>query len=128
MRNRLRTLAIFTLVIHKEKDGKLYGYSPYVNEINMWTSHFDKVLIVGCFDNSKDVDKLETQYLHPNVKLTKIPVFNIKSLSGILKLILNLPFIIFKMALVMHRSHHLHFRCPSNVSAIASVVQVFFSK
>lgn len=126
MKKRKNTLAIFTLVVHKEKDGQLFGYSPYINEMNMWTSHFDKVIVVGNFSESKNIDKIESPYNHPNITLVKVPVFNIKSLFSIVKLLFNLPLISIKMARVMRKSDYLHFRCPSNVSAIAAMVQVFF--
>lgn len=128
MKNRSRTLAIFTLVTHKEKDGKLYGYSPYVSEINMWASHFEKIIVVGCFSKSKDIDRLEKQYAHHSVELFKVPVFNVKSVLGLLKLVFNLPHMIFKMAKAMQTADHLHFRCPSNVSAIAALVQIIYPK
>jgi glycosyltransferase involved in cell wall biosynthesis len=121
-----KTLAIFTLVEHKEKEGKFYGYAPYISEMNMWASHFDDVLVVGPFSTSKKLNNLDLNYEHPNLKLVKIPGFNIKSLSSIIKLVISLPLMMHKMARVMRQSDHLHFRCPSNVSAVAGVVQVFF--
>ena len=113
---------------HKEKDGQFYGYGPYVSEMNMWTSHFNNVIVVGFFNFSKNIDQIELPYIHPNVNLIRIPKFNIKSISCILKLICNLPILLYRMTCVMRKADHLHFRCPSNVSAIASVVQVFFPK
>ncbi|APY07537.1 glycosyl transferase [Winogradskyella sp. J14-2] len=128
MKNRPRTLAIFTLVTHKKKEGKLYGYSPYVSEINMWSSHFENIIVVGCFSKSKDIDRLEKPYAHNNVELLEVPVFNIKSILGVIKLVLNLPLMVYKMAKAMQRADHLHFRCPSNVSAVAALIQVFYPK
>lgn len=126
MRKKNKTLAVFTLVVHKKKNGQLFGYSPYINEMDMWTSHFDKVIVVGNFSNSKSIDKIESPYSHPNISLVKVPVFNVKSLYGIVKLLIYLPLIIFRMAKVMYQSDYFHFRCPSNVSAVAAIVQVFF--
>lgn len=128
MSDKIKTLAIFTLLTHKMKDGKLYGYSPYINEINMWASHFDRVLVVGYYSDSKNIDKLESHYSHTNITLIRISEFNIKSFKGIFSLMLNLPITLVKMIRVMKRSDHFHFRCPSNVSAIAAVVQVFYPK
>ncbi|NRD22817.1 glycosyltransferase [Winogradskyella litoriviva] len=128
MRKNNKTLAVFTLVVHKKKNGQLYGYSPYINEMNMWTSHFDKVIVVGNFSNSENIDKLESPYNHTNISLVKVPGFNVKSVFSIAKLFFYLPLIIFRMVRVMYQSDYFHFRCPSNVSAIAAIVQVFFPR
>jgi len=127
LKNKNKTLTIFTLVEHKKKEDQLYGYGPYISEMNMWVSHFDKVTIVGHLSESKDIDKIELPYTHPNVKLINIPAFNIKSIASILKLLFSLPIIFMRMARAMSHSDHLHFRCPCNVSAVAAVVQIFFS-
>ncbi|BAO74393.1 glycosyltransferase family 4 protein [Winogradskyella sp. PG-2] len=126
MIKRNKTLSIFTLVVHKEVQGNLYGYAPYIREMNMWISHYDQVLVVSPFSKSKELEEIDLNYSHSNLRLMKIPEFNVKSILSIIKLVFNLPVIIYKMAKVMHSSDHLHFRCPSNVSAVAAVVQVFF--
>ncbi|MEO1033861.1 MAG: glycosyltransferase family 4 protein [Bacteroidota bacterium] len=126
MKKKNKILAIFTLVEHRQKDGKYYGYAPYVSEMNIWTSHFDEVLVVGPFSSSAEVGNLDLAYDHSNLSLIKIPSFHIKSLKGILKLILRLPTIGFKINKVMSYANHLHFRCPSNVSAIAALIQIFY--
>ena len=126
MKKKERTIAIFTLVTHKEKNNQFFGYAPYISEMNMWTSHFDKVNVVGHFDNSKHIDKIESPYQHPNVNLIKISTFNIKSPLSIFNFLVKLPGIVIKMIKVMRSSDYLHFRSPSNVAAIAAVVQIFF--
>ncbi len=128
MKQKKTTLAIFTLVVHKEKNGEIYGYAPYIREMNMWSRHFDRVLVVGPYSKSRELEKIDLNYSHSNLKLIKVPSFNIKSIPSFMKLLLNLPVIVYKMAKVMQKSDYLHFRCPSNVSAIAATVQVFFPK
>ena len=123
---RNKTLAIFTLVEHKELNGQYYGYAPYISEMNMWSSHFDNVIVVGPYTDSKSIDDMELSYSHQNLKLIKVPSFNIKSIYASLKLLTQLPFMFVKMFKTMNRADHLHFRCPSNVSAVAALVQVFF--
>ena len=127
-KNKYKRLVIFTLVVHKYKGGQYYGYAPYVSEMNMWTSHFDEVIVVGPLSASTKLEKIDLNYSHSNLSLVEVPVFNTKSFAAILKLILALPGIIYKMFKVMRRADYFHFRCPSNVSAIAAVVQIFFPK
>ncbi|MCA0153708.1 glycosyltransferase [Winogradskyella vincentii] len=122
------TLAIFTLVQHLESQGKYYGYAPYMREMDIWNSHFDGIIVVAPLSAIDDIDEITAPYAHPNVNLVKIPVFNVKSITGIFRLLLNLPSIVYKMFRVMRKADHLHFRSPSNISAIAALIQVFFPK
>lgn len=128
LKNKKGTLAIFTLVVHKEHEGRYYGYAPYVSEMDMWNSHFEKVIVVGPFSTSKEIEKIDLNYSHDNLSLVKVPVFNIKSIGSIFSLLFSLPNMMYKMYKVMKAADYLHFRCPSNVSAVAAVVQILFPK
>ncbi|WP_411895306.1 glycosyltransferase [Winogradskyella sp. A2] len=122
------TLAIFTLVQHKENQGKYFGYAPYVREIDIWNSHFKKVIVVAPLSNTTEITDIDIPYTHPNVSLVIMPVFKLKSVVGVFKLLFNLPIILYRMFSVMRKADHLHFRSPSNIAAIAALVQLFFPK
>lgn len=122
------TLAIFTLVQHIESQGKYYGYAPYVREMDIWNSHFDSIIVVAPKSDSEEINDITIPYAHPKIILVEVPVFDVKSIKGFLKLLLGLPVIVYRMFGAMRKADHLHFRSPSNISAIASIVQVFFPK
>ncbi|WP_299130558.1 glycosyltransferase family 4 protein [uncultured Winogradskyella sp.] len=128
MGNTKKTLAIFTLVQHKKSTEAYYGYGPYVREMNIWTQHFAKVIIVAPFRSKAQPEAIDTKYNHKHITLVEVPSFNIKSLASILKLILVMPALLLKIAKVMKQADHLHFRCPSNVAALAGLMQIFFPK
>ena len=119
-------LAIFTLVEHIEHQGKYYGYAPYIREMDLWNTHFDEVTVVAPLSKSKTIDAIEIPYVHSNIKFVEVSVFNIKSIGGIFRLLISVPSLFFKMIKVMHHADHIHFRSPSNISAIAALIQVFF--
>jgi glycosyltransferase involved in cell wall biosynthesis len=119
-------MVIFTLVKHKIKDGQLYGYAPYISEMNIWNNHFKEIIVVAPFDASKDLEKIDLRYIHNNIKLISIPSFHVKSWFGVLNFIGVLPSISIKMVRAMRKADYFHFRSPSNVAAIAAVLQVFF--
>ena len=121
-------LAIFTLVEHIEDQSKYYGYAPYVREMDLWNTHFDEVTIVAPLSKNKTIDAIEIPYAHSNIKFVEVPVFNIKSVGSIFRLLITIPSMSLKMIKVMRHVDHLHFRSPSNIVAIASVLQVFFPK
>ena len=93
MKEKKNTLGIFTLVEHKEMSGQFYGYAPYIREMNMWCSHFDKVIVAGPFSKSKQLESIDLNYAHPNLSLVKIPGFNIKSIFSILRNIYDLEYL-----------------------------------
>jgi glycosyltransferase involved in cell wall biosynthesis len=119
-------LAIFTLVEHIEYQGKYYGYAPYIREMELWNSHFEEVTIVAPLSKNKTIDVISRPYTHSKIKFIEVPVFNIKSITSVFGLLLLLPSMCYKMIKVMRHADHLHFRSPSNISAIAAVLQVFF--
>ena len=118
--------AIFTSVEHKEKEGLFYGYAPYISEINMWTTYADEIIVVGLKSKSKVLTPIDKAYNHPKVSFVEVPSFNIKSLGALLRTMLIFPKSAYKMFKVMKAADHFHFRCPCNVSAMASVVQILF--
>ncbi|WP_431158301.1 glycosyltransferase [Winogradskyella poriferorum] len=122
------TFAIFTLVQHKKCDNMYYGYAPYVREMDLWNVLFDTIIIVAPKSNSSQIENIDLAYENQNITFVEVPVFNVKSFLGILKLIITLPRMLIKIFNVMRKADHLHFRCPSNVSALASFVQLFFPK
>lgn len=118
--------AIFTLVEHKEKDGVYYGYAPYISEMNMWTNYADEVVVVGLRSKSKTLTPIDAPYNHPKVDFVEVPNFNIKTLKGVLRTLMIYPRVALQMIKVMRSADHLHFRCPSNVSAMAALIQICF--
>ncbi|WP_296314982.1 glycosyltransferase family 4 protein [Winogradskyella sp. UBA3174] len=120
-------LVIFTLVEHIEDQGKYFGYAPYVREMDLWNANFDEITVVAPLSH-KTIDAIEIPYAHSNIKFVEVPVFNIKSVRSIFELLIKMPSICFKMIRVMRHADHLHFRSPSNIAAIAAVLQMFFPK
>ena len=119
-------LAIFTLVEHIEKDGALYGYAPYIREMDLWCQHVDEVIVVAPKSISNSITAIDLPYKHPKVKLVEVPNFNVKSLFSILRILALMPSVLLKMYKVMRAADQFHFRCPSNVAAIAALVQILF--
>ena len=118
--------AIFTLVEHKEIEGVYYGYAPYISEMNMWTNYANEVVVVGLRSKSKTLTPIDAPYNHPKVDFVEVPNFNIKTLKGVLRTLMIYPRVALQMIKVMKSADHIHFRCPSNVSAMAALIQICF--
>ncbi|EPR74683.1 Glycosyl transferase, group 1 [Winogradskyella psychrotolerans RS-3] len=119
-------LAIFTLVQHSNKGGKYYGYAPYVNEMNVWGTYADDIVVVGINKPNNEVDAIDTAYTQKNIRFVPVPNFNILGGVAILKTLIKFPYIFFKCVRVMRKADHIHIRCPSNVGLIACFAQVLF--
>ena len=65
------TFCIITHVIHLQSEGKFFGYAPYVNEMNVWLKHVDKVIVVAPL---KSIDKTAIHQAYP-VSYTHLDVY-----------------------------------------------------
>jgi len=119
-------LSIFTLVQHSFKDGRYYGYAPYVNEMNIWGKYADDIVVVGIKKPKNELDAIDTYYEHPHLKFVPVPNFNLLSVIDIIKTFFKVPYIFFKCIQVMRHADHIHLRCPANVSLVACFAQIFF--
>ncbi|SEO48803.1 Glycosyltransferase involved in cell wall bisynthesis [Flavobacterium sp. CF108] len=116
---------IITHVIHYKDDSLLLGYGPYIREMNIWLKHVDNVTIVAPFSKEKG-GNIDLAYQHSKISFNEIPALAFNRPLRILKSMLNLPLIIWKIFMAMQNSDHIHLRCPGNVGLISCFVQVFF--
>lgn len=121
------TFCIITHVVHLQSEGKFFGYAPYVNEMNVWLKHVDKVIVVAPL---KSIDKtaIHQAYQHHTIEFIEVPSFSLISFKEIIKSIISLPGLFFKIFGVMKRSNHIHLRCPGNMGLLGALVQILFPK
>ncbi|MCI2228398.1 glycosyltransferase family 4 protein [Polaribacter sp. MSW13] len=116
---------IITHAVHKVKDGQIYGYEPYVREMNLWTKYVDEIIILAPI-TKKEISSIEIAYQHPNIKVVEILNFDITSFKNLLKSILIIPQICSLIYRVMKEVNHIHLRCPGNVGLLGCLVQIAF--
>lgn len=124
--------AVFTHVIHQEKEGRYYAYSPFVREMNLWFRYVGEIEVVAPLDfkgnGEKETGGQGELYMHPRITFTKIPSFHLLNFPAALDSLIKIPVIFFKVVGAMSRADHLHLRCPGNIGLLAAVAQVFFPK
>ena len=118
---------IITHVIHKKDKHNIYGYAPYIKEMNLWLKYVDEVIIVAPIKLTK-VTNIDLAYKHNNLKFIKVPHFNLTSILNIIKTAFFIPFIFFKIVKNMSQVEHIHLRCPGNMGLLGSIAQIFFPK
>ncbi|MEZ4874033.1 MAG: glycosyltransferase [Flavobacteriaceae bacterium] len=122
------TFLIVTHTPHFQVKDKLFAYGPYVKEMNLWTKHVSKVVIVAPYDTHKLPDAIFTPYAHEHLEILPIPSISITSPLQLLKTVVFLPFIFFQLLKAMRKSDHIHLRCPGNIGLLGALAQTFFPK
>ena len=116
---------IITHVQHKTNNGKIYGYGPYIKEMNLWLKYVDEVQVVGPMID-KIVDPIDLAYEHENLSFVSTADFNITSVKEMFKTFLKLPLLWFQIIKAMVWAEHIHLRCPGNMGLLGSFAQIFF--
>ena len=120
------TFLIVTHVIHKSLDGKIYGYAPYIREMNLWIPSFSKVILIAPTLEGAKPNPIEIPYEHPNIELVAVQEIDLTRGVTAAKSFWALPGIVFKLAKAMKEADHIHLRCPGNMGLLGCLVQILF--
>lgn len=118
---------IVTHVIHIKNGADIVAYAPYVNEMNIWLKHVDKVTIIAPLKNGT-LNAIHSKYEHKEINFIQVPSFSFTTPKEIFKAVFNIPFIFLKILLAMASATHIHLRCPGNMGLLGSCAQIFFPK
>ena len=118
---------IISHVEHIQDEDKIYGYGPYVKEMNLWLKYVDEVRIVAPIKKGKP-DPIDLAYVHEKIRFDKVPVFNLVTNAAKIKTVLTLPYIFMRIFFAMMWAEHIHLRCPGNMGLLGAVAQMFFPK
>ncbi|MCB4799717.1 glycosyltransferase family 4 protein [Neotamlana laminarinivorans] len=121
------TFVIITHVKHKFQGQSIFGYAPYVREMNIWLKHVDEVIIVAP-KTSEAISKIDIAYQHKNIKFVGIPAIQFTSLKYAFSAIFKLPKIVWAIFKASKKANHLHLRCPGNIGLFGCLVQMVFPK
>jgi glycosyltransferase involved in cell wall biosynthesis len=119
------TFVIVTHVPHIKVQNSYFAYGPYVREMNIWTKMADKVIIVAP-KTSIEKTAIDIEYNHQNIEFVTIDSFDLLSPKAILRTILKIPRISWRIYNIMKKADHIHLRCPGNIGLLGSVVQLLF--
>jgi len=119
--------AIITYILHKEHKKSYYSYEPYIREMNVWLNSAEEIIVVAPKVLAPP-NAIETSYQHPEIDFRKIPSISFLKFSGVIRSLIMLPAICFKILRVMKEGDHIHLRCPGNIALIACFIQILFPK
>lgn len=108
------------------KKGTRYcAYAPYMNELEIWAKHFDKIAIACPLWESEN--KLLVSKASFDIEKTFIiKEFNVKSFKAIIDAFRFSLVNFYSIVKAMIWADHIHLRCPGNVGLMACIVQIFF--
>lgn len=119
--------AIITQVPHLLENGQYYSYAPYVREMNIWLKFTDQVIVVAPASLTQQTP-VDMAYAHQNIKFVRIEDINILTVTSVLKTIIEMPQISFKIFRAMQKADHIHLRCPGNIGLLGCFIQILFPK
>lgn len=118
-------LLIVSHVAHSLFNSKVYGYGPYIKEMNLWLKHVEAVKIVAPIIEQKP-NAIDLAYKHNDLHMLSVPSFNITSKLQKLLTLMKMPYIFFVLLKGMLWADHIHLRCPGNMGLLGSIAQIFF--
>jgi len=95
--------------------------------MNVWLNSAKEIIVVAPKVPAAP-NAIETSYQHPEIDFRKIPSISFLKFSGVIRSLIILPWICFKILRVMKEADHIHLRCPGNIALIACFIQILFPK
>lgn len=117
--------AIITHVPHIQLQNQYFAYSPYVNEMNIWSKYCDELIIVAPIQKGQ-ITAIDCSYGQSNIKFLMIEEINLLGLKSICNTILKSPKIFWQIFKAMNQADHIHLRCPGNIGLLGCFVQILF--
>jgi len=108
------------------KDGKLYAYPPFVDEMDLWFQYSYSVTIIA--PGSYPSDFSLKNFKETQIIFKETPFLQFSNFKTFFQSLLLLPFIINRLFEEMRKTDHIHLRCPGNISLLGCIIQVFFPK
>ena len=116
-------VVVSTAALVRKPDG-LYGYAPYIREMEIWARHTGSVHFV-CPVSEDAQGKLLMKLDFPVKRVYRLHQFDFLSVKGILRGLLFTPLNFLVVLTAMFCADHIHLRCPGNLSLLGCIAQLF---
>lgn len=109
------------------KNQKLFAYSPYLKEMEIWEKYTDKIAF--CCPEWKDENELLiTEFPFKIEKYFRLIDSDLNSFSNSFKAFFYSIYNFLVILKAMFWADHIHLRCPGNIGLIGSLAQICFPK
>lgn len=125
--SELRTLLIVSHVVHFRYGDRLYAYSPYAREIDIWADLFPHIRIAApC--RSEPPDKDCAAFTRSNIDVIPQPETGGDTWRAKLAQLLSLPRLIRELGRAMRKGDAIQVRCPGNLGLLGTILAPLHSR
>ncbi|MDB6121295.1 MAG: hypothetical protein JWQ71_288 [Pedosphaera sp.] len=122
-----KRLLVVARVNHYQYGGRLYAYTPYARELEVWADLFSEVMIAGsCLNEPPPGDC--TPFNQKNITLLPVIDAGGDGFKAKFGQIFSLPKIIWQLACYMRRADAIHVRCPCDLGLLGVLMAPVFSR
>lgn len=119
------TFLIITHVPHSIEQKNYFAYAPYVVEMNIWSKYADELILVAPVAHSSKTS-IDIDYRHEKIKFVGVEPIDLLGLKSVLRTVVKLPKISWKIYRAMQQADHIHLRCPGNIGLLGCLIQMLF--
>lgn len=92
--------------------------------MNIWFDFVNEVTIIAPLKNKKAA--IDSSYDRKNVEFVPIKSISFTSFQTSVVSFFRMPVIVLEIYRAMHKTDHIHIRCPGNIGLLAALVQILF--
>jgi glycosyltransferase involved in cell wall biosynthesis len=123
----LRRLVVVEQDIHHRHAGQLWGYGPYVREIDVWADLFPEVVIAApCRDEPPPGDYLP--FSRPNISVRPQRQTGGPTLGAKARQVLAVPGHLYRLGRALADADAVHVRCPGNLGLLGVLLAPLFPR
>lgn len=120
-------ILVVSAVIHRRWRGRLYGYTPYVREVDAWSHLFNEVRIIGPVIDGPPPDDC-APFSSENVAIVDVPATGGDTLVAKAAQALRVPLLALHLIRQMNWADAIQVRSPSNLGVVALPLAPLFSQ
>jgi len=121
---KLSFLVISGSALKKDTNG-LFGYGPYIKELNIWLRHVGNTEIIAPINQSA-VSPIDLKIDKSDLRFFSFSEFSIIGIKNKIQSLFLVPYIFSLIVFRMFKADVIHLRCPSNVALIGVFAQILF--
>lgn len=126
-KNKKLRLLIISHVIHYEKNGHFYAYTPYQKEIDIWAEIFSEILIASPLKMAEPPSDCD-YFRRKNIRILPILERGGQSIFDKFRLVLSIPKISLQLIQCIRQVDAIHVRCPGNLGLMGIILSPFFKR
>ena len=119
----IETMLVLSRVAHYEQAGRLYAYTPYAREIDIWADLFPRIAIAGTLRQEPPPGDA-TPFTRDNITVWPVTDPGSRRLAQLAAL----PLQLWQLSRYMLRADAIQVRCPADVGLLGVLLAPLFSR